>query len=174
MSTQLNNSKILSEKEQAQFLRIIDGIKDTHRRDFLILKLLLKTGARCSEILEISLTDLNKENKSVFISGLKGSNSREIPLEPRFFNELYSYAFENTSTGTIFDIGYHRLRDLWAFYRPCPKKIHSLRHGFALRLYKKTKDIHLVKTALGHVSLNSTLGYMTFSYNQSELRKALL
>ena len=73
----------------------------------------------------------------------------------------------------IFKITYIRFYQIWKDYRPCNKGIHSLRHTFALNLYKKTKDIRIVQQALGHRSLNSTLIYQSYQYTISELRKAI-
>lgn len=172
--SQLNSSKILSEKESADFLRIIESIKVTHFRDYLILKTLLKTAGRSSEVLAITPNDLNKENRSVLVTGLKGSKSREIPLDQRFFKELNLYAETRPANEPIFNIGYHRLRDLWDYYRPVKKRLHSIRHGMACRVYKKSKDIKLVQLLLGHKSINSTMVYLDFIYGQGELRRAIL
>ena len=38
-------------------------------------------------------------------------------------------------------------------------KVHSLRHSFAASLYRRTGDVLLVKEALGHRSISSTLVY---------------
>ena len=36
---------------------------------------------------------------------------------------------------------------------------HALRHAFAMRLYRRTRDVLLVRRALGHASVSSTLRY---------------
>jgi site-specific recombinase XerC len=38
-------------------------------------------------------------------------------------------------------------------------RAHSLRHGFAMRMYSRTNDLALVQAALGHRSLLSTTIY---------------
>ena len=48
---------------------------------------------------------------------------------------------------------------------------HTLRHTFAMRLYQKTRDVLLVKEALRHRSIASTLVYCRIQERQ--LRKAL-
>jgi len=40
-----------------------------------------------------------------------------------------------------------------------PATVHSLRHRFAIRLYRKTSDLLLVQQALGHRSIASTTIY---------------
>jgi integrase/recombinase XerC len=54
------------------------------------------------------------------------------------------------------------------------KKLHGLRHTFAIRLYKKTKDIRLVQVALGHRNITNTMVYADYAYSQQELRKLIL
>jgi integrase len=74
----------------------------------------------------------------------------------------------------LFPITYNRLRQIWDLYRPVQKKFHSLRHTFAIQLYKKTKDIRLVQVALGHRNVMNTMIYADYVYSQTELRKLIL
>ena len=74
----------------------------------------------------------------------------------------------------IFPISYIRFHQIWDKYRPCHKKLHSLRHTFAIRLYKKTKDIRLVQFALGHRNIANTMIYADYVYSQEELKKLIL
>jgi integrase/recombinase XerC len=136
--------------------------------------LALRTGGRASELLGLRHVDLNTYDSSVFIRGIKGSNDREIPLPAKLFEKLQAYAATVPSSSNLFPIGYHRLRQIWDWYRPVPKKFHSLRHTFAIRLYKKTKDIRLVQVALGHRNITNTMIYADYHYSQEELRKLIL
>lgn len=172
--SQLNASKYLSELECSQFEKTLERFKTDSIRDYLVLSLTYRTGARSEEIRNVKVCDLNPDQHSVFIRGIKGSLDREIPLEKKFFNELYKFCQGKELNSLIFDIGYHRLRDIWVMYRPVKKCFHSLRHTRAVFLYKATKDIYLVKSLLGHLSVQSTMVYMTYCYTQQELRRILL
>jgi site-specific recombinase XerD len=44
-----------------------------------------------------------------------------------------------------------------------PFSIHSLRHTFATRLYRKTGDLYLVQRALGHRQITTTEVYAKVS-----------
>lgn len=147
-------------------------LKDT--RNCLLLYLAIHTGARASEILAIKNEDLNVYDQSVFIHGIKGSNDREIPLPDWLFDILEVYANHKGDEGPLFDISYHRLRQIWEHYRPVKKKFHCLRHTFAIRLYKKVKDIRLLQIALGHRNITNTMIYADFVYSQNEMRKLIL
>ena len=46
-----------------------------------------------------------------------------------------------------------------------PFSIHSLRHTFATRLYRKTGDLYLVQRALGHRQIATTEVYARVSDN---------
>lgn len=169
----LNKNKYMLEPEVANLERIIDLKKDPNR-DKLMINLALHTGARAQEILNLRKFDLNDGDQTVFITGLKGSNDREIPIKPWLFEALASYCKDMSQDERIFKIKYRRLEYIWAFYRPVKKKFHSLRHTFAIRLYQKHKDIRLVQVALGHRNITNTMIYAEYTYSQQELKKLLL
>lgn len=168
----LNSTKYLNEHELMHLELILKSRIQTDMRNCLLLLLALKTGARASELLNIMKSDLNLFGSSIFIRGLKGSNDRELPIEKRLFQILTKYS-KTVITDRVFDISYDRLWQVWDQYRPVKKKFHALRHSFGIGLYKKTKDIHLAKHALGHRSIASTMIYLDFVYNQQQLRKAM-
>lgn len=166
----INKFKYLSEPEQEDLTTIL---KKFPGRDATLLLLLLYTGGRASEVLNIRTEDLNTHDKSVFIRGLKDSNDREIPL-PNWLFDLLVLESRKVSSGAVFKISYTRLRQIWMMYRPVPKKLHSLRHTFAIGVFKRTKDLRLVQVALGHRNIQNTLVYSEYLYSQEELRKLLI
>lgn len=141
-------------------------------RNALVIKLLVHTGARVSEILNLKKTDLNIEDKSILVIGLKGSRDREVPLPRAVFLLLKMFA-ESSVGDKVFNVGYDTIRNSWLMYRPVEKKLHSLRHACALRVYEKTKDIKVVSTLLGHKSILNSQIYLDYQHNTSQLRKAL-
>lgn len=168
----LNRSKFLDSTELAELTRIL-GMDQSDSRNSLLIKLALNTGARASELLNLRRIDVSTIDRSVYLTGLKGSNDREIPLDNALFSSLQAYLATH-SDERVFPIGYTTLLKIWHYYRPVKKKFHSLRHTFAVNLYKNTKDIHLVKLALGHKSIKNTEIYLNFVYSQTEMRKLLL
>jgi integrase len=170
----LNKNKYLLDPEVEKLERTLEKDVQNQLRDILILQLALKTGARATELLELRHADLNTYDSTVFIRGIKGSNDREIPLSPEVFERLELYCRSVDRNANLFPIGYHRLRQIWDWYRPAPKKFHSLRHTFAIRLYRKTKDIRLVQVALGHRNITNTMIYADYVYSQQELKKLIL
>jgi len=169
----LNKNKYLLPLELEHLENILNKNIEKEARNCLALLLALKTGGRAQEILNLKKSSLNSYEESVLILGIKGSNDREIPLHSALFKRLMNYA--STVPGDeLFPISYNRFRQIWDLYRPVPKKLHSLRHTFAIQLYKKTKDIRLVQVALGHRNVMNTMIYADYVYSQTELRKLIL
>lgn len=169
MRNAFNATKYLQAPEFRALTELLE--KSGPTRDTLLIGLALHTGARASEILAIQAADLNHHDKSVMVRGIKGSNDREIPLPSKFYDKLRAYA--EPLDGRLFPISYPRLVQIWHEYRPVKKKFHSLRHTFAIRLYEKTRDLRLVKIALGHRSIVNTMIYADYHYATSELRKQM-
>lgn len=171
---QLNKNKYLLDPEVEHLEAVLlKGLAESPR-NALVLFLALRTGARASELLGLRKSDFNSYDQTVFVRGLKGSNDREIPIEPGLYEAAASYLDGLQAPDLAFPIGYHRLRQIWDWHRPCPKKFHSLRHTFAIRLYRKTKDLRLVQVALGHRNITNTMIYADYVYSQQELKKLIL
>jgi len=169
----LNKNKYLLPLELEHLESVLYKYLEAEPRNCLLLLLALKTGGRAQEILNLKKSSLNPQDQSILIHGLKGSNDREIPIHSPLFKKLALYA--NTVDGDmLFPITYNRLRQIWEHYRPVPKKLHALRHTFAIQLYRKTKDIRLVQVALGHRNVMNTMIYADYVYSQNELRKLIL
>lgn len=180
---QLNKNKYLLDHEYDHLVSVLETYLLKNTRDCLLIYLAILTGARASEILNIEYSDINVFDESIYIKGLKNSNDREIPIPNKVFRVLLNFLdiskknYElkpDKATKKIFPITYIRFHQIWEFYRPCHKKLHSLRHTFAIRLYKKTKDIRLVQFALGHRNIANTMIYADYVYSQEELKKLIL
>lgn len=167
----LNKNKYLLDHEFERIMHIAKSFLEKDKRNCVLIYLALFTGARAQEILNLKVEDFDPYDETVFIKGLKGSNDREIPLPTWLFKECMKLSPEK---GLLFPITYNRLLQIWHLYRPINKKFHSLRHTFAIRLYKKTKDIRLVQVALGHRNITNTMVYADYVYTQQEMRKLIL
>lgn len=168
---ELTRDKFLSEEEFTQLRTILSKLQAKEPRNTALLELMIATGARCGEILQLTKGDLNAVDCSVYIRGTKNSRDREIPIPRDLFHRINALPPE---VGRIFAISYNRLNQIWLEYRPAAKGLHSLRHTAAIHLYKRTKDIKLTQLFLGHRSLNNTQIYTEFIYSQEELRRALV
>lgn len=164
MRYQINKQKYLSKAEINELIHAINN----NSRDALLIKLAIETGARAQELLNIKKTDLDDANCTVFIRGLKGSDDREIPIDETLYYALRTVQNESM-TEYLFDIGYSRLVAIWKHYSPNRKSFKCLRHTFAMELYKRSKDLLLLKTALGHRCISNTLVYSEHFYQTNQL-----
>lgn len=177
----MNKTKYLLEPEMRILQATLERHKDADTRNCTVLWLLLHTGARATEVLNVTAGDINHTERSVLLRGIKGSNDREIPLPLWLYRRVVDLGsnFEPSNEGVkieqrLFPISYSRLKQIWDLYRPVPKKLHATRHTFAIRLYEKTKDIRLVQSALGHRSISNTMVYADYLYTQQEMRRLIL
>lgn len=173
--TKLSREKFMTKEELKTLKRVLDLCEKNpeNLRDATIIRLLIHTGARASEILAIKKVDIGFKEKEVFIHGLKQGESRSFPLTPALTKSLKRLCESLNSGEQIFPITYTRLNQIWQEYKPCDKSMHSLRHAFSLRILEKTQNVRLVQVALGHASLTSTQVYMDFIYSAKDIRKAL-
>jgi integrase/recombinase XerC len=169
----INKNKYLLDPEFEHLELLLKRYVFKEKRNCLLLYVAMHTGARATEILNLTQDDLNVYEQTLFIHGIKGSNDREIPLPAWLFEMLEDYA-RTLPNDRLFAISYHRLRQIWEHYRPVKKKFHCLRHTFAIRLYKKVKDLRLLQLALGHRNITNTMVYADFVYSQNEMRKLIL
>lgn len=174
MRYSLNKNKYLLDPELQALEYLLRRHQDSDLRNCLLLWIGLKTGARAQEILNLRVIDVSSYEQTLFIRGLKGSNDREIPIPKDLFRQLETHIRALNGRNLIFDISYQRLYQIWDLYRPCHKSFHSLRHTFAIQLYKKTRDLRLVQVALGHRNINNTMVYADYVYSKEELKKLIL
>lgn len=148
------NYNITSQKYHTkQELELLKGVLGWDR-DSLLVRTAQRTGAREIELTQITKSDMNPVTCTIYIRGAKGSLDREISIPQDLFNALYSLP-----SHTLFPISTSRVRQIWYKIRPFNKKFHCFRHMFAIALYRATKDIMLVKQALGHVNIANTMVY---------------
>lgn len=171
---EINRQKYLLDNEQAHLAVILERSYGDDPRNVALIQFLLNTGARVTEALNVRVCDLYDEDQTVHIRGIKGSSDRELPLSPALFGALKRLVSDSTGNAPVFDISYSRVRQIWDLYRPANKKIHCLRHTFAINLYKKHRDLRLVQIALGHRNINNTIVYAEYVYKSGELKEKML
>ncbi len=163
MNYEIKRDKFLTPDELKTLKSVVSSFPS---RDTAIIALAIYTGGRANELLSVTKADLDETEQSVFIKGAKGSKDRCIPLPSDVYTLVKYYI--------PFNIKYRRLAQIWDMYKPVDKSFHSLRHTFAIELYKRTKDIKLVQICLGHKSITSTQVYQDFVYEQNEMRRLLV
>ena len=173
--------KFLSLEES---LLLLDTVKNdrssrTVIRDYAILTLFLNCGMRVSELVGIDLSDINKELRSLRVTG-KGAKERIIYLNDACREALSAYlplrlvddnAFASKEKA-LFLSGQRKRISVktvqWMVYKYLDMaglgdrhlSVHKLRHTAATLMYQQGGvDVRVLKEILGHEQLNTTQIY---------------
>lgn len=174
--------EILTEEEQRALLSQPNQKTRTGLRNLCILRLMLDTGLRLSEVTGLKPEDVDLSEGKLIISQDKPERNRVLFIGEENcklllkWNEIRppSQYFFSTLQGSKIDDRYVReMVKRIARKAGIKKNIypHTLRHTFAADLYRKTKDIRIVQKALGHKNPSSTVVY-TYLINE-EIDEAL-
>ena len=148
------------------------------RRDSALLELLYGAGVRVSELVGLSLQNIDLSEQYILVFG-KGSKERIIPIGRLAVKAISSYLQESrpvllrkqpektdalflNHTGTpLSDRSVRRILDKYVTRLAVHKRVtpHTLRHSFATHLLDKGADLRSVQELLGHVSLKTTQVY---------------
>jgi len=152
-------------------------------RDRVMFALLLQTGIRLGSLVGLKVLDVELRSGTMAIQA-KGNAEQTIYLNSGLRRVLRSYikAAGLASADPLFpsrsgDHLSHRQVQLrfkhWLDRTGITRHltVHSLRHTFAMNLYRKTGDLRLVQTALGHRHVSTTEIYARVE--DKALRRAL-
>ena len=148
-------------------------------REWLAIDVLTATGLRVSELADLRCGDVlsGYGDSAIFVRHGKGSKSRTVQIPQSLKKHLKSFISwkrENSepvgdddfifvgqrgpvSPQAIQQLVKKYLKQL-NLYSP-GKSVHSLRHSYAIEIYRTEKDLLAVKRQLGHSSLQSTQIY---------------
>ena len=151
------------------------------RRDHALLLFLGWTGARASEAVGVNASDLRLERPWQVLLRGKGSKERVIPLREDTAAVLHALCcergvrtdddapvFVNMRRQRLTRHGAYRIvqRAAEVAAMACPSLAkrsvspHTLRHTVAMRLLQSGVDLSIIAAWLGHVSLDTTHGYV--------------
>ncbi|HEF1622555.1 TPA: tyrosine-type recombinase/integrase [Campylobacter lari] len=176
----------MSEDEVSKFLDVIDNtdFKSNTIRNRLIIKIIIFTGIRVSEAINIKLKDISEENDLYIIRiRAKGNKYRVVMIKKELIEHLLKdvrvnylscdgLLFVNRNGKALTQAYISRIVEQILFKAGIRKQkngAHMLRHTFATLLYKKQKDLVLVQEALGHASLNTSRIYTHFDNEKLKL-----
>jgi len=181
--------KPISEKEVSELLFAVDGDGPIARRDRAMLEILYGTGARISEVIALSISDLDLSEKLLKVLG-KGNKERIVPLgrcaetalmdwlcsEGRGSFEPERWASRDDSEALFLNRRGRRLtrQGGWGIVKKYGSKVgfgarlspHTLRHSCATHMLEHGADIRTVQELLGHASISTTQVYTHVSRDQ--------
>jgi len=157
-----NLPKFLSYEEVQRGLALIDRSSWIGKRDYALILFLYASGARISESLELSYSDI--EDEWLHIRHAKGEKERIVPLakvaKKAIDEYLQASGFEKSFVwcnykGTkLSRISAYKITQKYLGVSP-----HVLRHSYATALIRGGADLRVVQELLGHSSLLTTQIY---------------
>jgi site-specific recombinase XerD len=181
--------KSLNDKEVNLILQFCGTSKASVKlRNYAMIQLMLNTGIRVSELVNLNYedVDINERSGSILIKQGKGSKDRKVLLNSKARNALTNYfnhrieklngCISNDSP-SIASQSEKRMsvRGIQLIVQELSKKAkitrirvspHTFRHTFATRYHNETKDLVGLAALCGHSSLNTTAKYSLPSEDQ--------
>ena len=181
--------EFLTPQEVDKLKESIDLSKPEGHRNRAIIEVLFSCGLRVSELVNLKISNLYKEERYVRVMG-KGSKERLVPISPKAIKEL-AWWFDDRCHMTIKPgeedyvflnrRGAHLTRTMilimikqQAVEAGITKTIspHTLRHSFATALLEGGADLRAIQVMLGHESIGTTEIYTHI--DMSTLRQEIL
>lgn len=149
------------------------ALENAAPRERLMIDLAARVGLRRGEVARVHSRDvtLDEDGWTLRVNG-KGGRERVLPIPADIADRILARA-----PGWCFPGNDHgHLSPLWVGHLisellPPGWSMHALRHRFATRAYRATKDAYAVQRLLGHASPNTTLTYVQIA--DETLRRAM-
>ncbi len=170
-------------------LRSIDRSTPMGRRDFAMLLLIATYGLRPSEVVGLTLDDIDWRSERISVAQQKTAARLMLPLEAKVGESLVDYlqhgrppskyrevflrcrapegALKPTAVAEVFQAWSTRSRLDIPFQGP-----HCLRHSYAVHLLREGTSLKTIGDLLGHRSAESTCVYLRLAID--DLRDAAL
>lgn len=168
--------KSLTEEEVEALLEAPDAGTPLGLRDRCMLEVLYATGLRVSELVNLTLTQINQRQGLVRVIG-KGNKERLVPLGLEALDWLQKYLQDarpvlakNHAIDSLFPTrrgGRMTRQAFWHLIKrharraglDKPLSPHVLRHAFATHLLNHGADLRVVQMLLGHSDISTTQIY---------------
>ena len=169
--------KTLSENDVESLLAVPDTTTNYGLRDRCMLEVLYATGLRVSELVSLTLTQVNMRQGVVRVFG-KGNKERLVPLGEEALSWLTDYLAEarpslvkgKGGSDAVFPSNRGTAMTRQSFWYAIKKHArtagiredlspHTLRHAFATHLLNHGADLRVVQMLLGHSDVSTTQIY---------------
>lgn len=173
---------ILDSNEIVLLLSQPDGSDYKSIRDKAMLELLYATGIKVSELIELSVSDLNLQIGLLHLHN--GKRERIVPMYPGAVKAVANYLV-NVRPAIVTDKAEERLftnmngqpmsrQGFWKIIKHYSEKAgikkditpHTLRHSFAAHLIENGAQLKDIKEMLGHSDISSTQVYAQLMKNK--------
>ena len=127
-------------------------------------------GLRVSEIVRLTIGDIDSKRMTIHIRGAKGKKDRIVPLSKKLLETLRIYYRQYRPINYLFEGQYggaYSTRSAQSILMEAKQKagihkkgsIHSLRHSYATHLMEAGTDIRIIQELLGHNTIKTTMLY---------------
>jgi len=165
-----------------EMLDLLKAARKRSVRDWAMILLAYRHGLRASEVCGIKLADLDVKSGSISIRRLKGSLYTVQPLYQHRGKRPVDgsdYLFSSQKGGKLSRIQFFRVFQTVAEIAGLAvekRHPHVLKHSLASHLVAGNANLALIRQALGHRSIQSTMAYIGTSDAQAAeaLQKALM
>ena len=173
---------ILDSNEIVLLLSQPDGNDYKSVRDKAMLELLYATGIKVSELIELTVSDINLQIGILHLHN--GKKERIVPMYPAAVKTVAAYLV-NVRPAIVTDKAEDRLftnmsgqpmsrQGFWKIIKHYSEKAgikkditpHTLRHSFAAHLLENGAQLKDIKEMLGHSDISSTQVYAQFMKNK--------
>ena len=161
--------RVLTKEEELTVVSLLRDTDHNGKRSYYpeaadLVEVLVDTGCRLSEVLNLQYEDINWNTDLISIWINKGDKPRSIPMTKRVRAILLARQEGNWVKPFTMDI--HQAQKAWNWARKrmlldvdTEFVIHALRHTCATRLLDKGIDLYTVKEWLGHSTIQVTERY---------------
>jgi len=138
----------------------------------IVLTLIYSAGLRGQEVINLKLSDIDFERKTIHIRQSKYKKDRIVPLSDYIAKGLKKYISVEHPNTWLFNgkepDGRYSAKGLSWVMREALKKttikkqvnLHSLRHSYATHLLEDGVNIVIIKELLGHAKISTTIIYL--------------
>jgi integrase/recombinase XerC len=152
------------------------------KRDKLIIDLFYQTGIRQSELIELTINDVDFSKQQIKVLG-KRKKERIVPISINLIetiNKFITYRKAGSVDNLILTVGGNKLypKLVYKIVNKYLSKVttlsqrspHVLRHSFATHMLNNGAELNSIKELLGHVSLSAT---QVYTHNSMEKIKTI-
>ncbi len=161
--------RVLTKEEEVTVVSLLRNTDHGKKRSYYpeaadLVEVLVDTGCRLSEILNLKYEDINFDTNLISIWINKGDKPRSIPMTKRVGGILLTRQEGDWVKPFTIDIDQAQKAWNWARKRMLLDEdrefvMHSLRHTCATRLLDRGVDLYTVKEWLGHSTIQVTERY---------------
>ena len=180
MSKESRQPEVLTQTECQALAEMPNPRYPTGLRDQCMIRLMLNTGLKVSECLQLRVSDIDWSSGQLNVRG-RGKKARTLWINDKMLSLLGQWLerrpvdcpllFTTLAGNPISQQAFRAMIKRRGRKAGIAKDVHPhmLRHSFAMQMYRRTQDLRGVQKVLGHASMASTLIYTPSADEDIEL-----